>query len=103
MQVPGQRGGNVSLCAAISLQGLLHHQAKLGPFNTEHIIQFLDALHDAAVQDRPEQPRFVVWDNVCFHRAALVRNWFTSPILAPLHTISKPHRRIIFGLEMVRI
>ena len=34
---------------------------------------------DAAVQDRPEQPRFVVvWDNVSFHRAALVRNWFTN-------------------------
>ena len=75
VQVPGQRGGNISLCAAISLQGLLHHQTKLGPFNTEHIIQFLDALHDAAVQDRPEQPRFVVvWDNVSFHWAALVHN-----------------------------
>ena len=79
VQAPGQLGGNISLCAAISLQGLLHHQAKLGPFNTEHIITFLDALHDAAVQDRPERPRFVVvWHDVSFHRAALARNWFTN-------------------------
>lgn len=79
VHVPGQRGGNITLCAAISLRGLLYHHAKLGPYNTEHIITFLDALHDAAVQDRPEQPRFVVvWDNVSFHRATLVRNWFTN-------------------------
>ena len=79
MQVPGQSRGNISLCAAISLQGLLNHQTKLGPFNTEHIITFLDALHDAAVQDRPEQPMFVVvWHNVSFHRAALVHKGFTN-------------------------
>ncbi|KAM4581429.1 uncharacterized protein PAE49_005983 isoform 1-T1 [Odontesthes bonariensis] len=77
VHVPGQRGGNITMCAAISLQGLLHHHAKLGPYNTQHIITFLDTLHDAVVQNRPEQPRFVVvWDNVSFHRAALVRNWF---------------------------
>ncbi|XP_016372823.1 uncharacterized protein LOC107712180 [Sinocyclocheilus rhinocerous] len=79
LHVPGQRGGNITLCAAISLRGLLHHHAKLGPYNAQHIITFLDALHDAVGQDGPEQPRFVVvWDNVSFHRAALVQNWFTN-------------------------
>ncbi len=74
--VPGQRGGNITLCAAISVQGVLHHHATLGPYNTGQIIAFLDALH-TVVQDRPQQPRFVViWDNVSFHRAALVRDWF---------------------------
>ncbi len=29
VHVPGQRGGNITLCAAISLRGLLHHHAKL--------------------------------------------------------------------------
>ncbi len=67
------------MCAVISLRGLLHHHAKLGPYNTQHILTFLDALHDAVVQDRSEQPRFVVvWDNVSFHQAALVRDWFTN-------------------------
>ncbi|XP_049912445.1 coiled-coil-helix-coiled-coil-helix domain-containing protein 7 isoform X3 [Epinephelus moara] len=79
VHAPGQHGGNITLCAAISLRGLLQHHAKLGPYNAQHIITFLDALHDAVVQDRPEQPRFVVvWDNVSFHRAALVQNWFTN-------------------------
>ena len=124
VQVPGQRGGNISLCAAISLQGLLHHQTKLGPFNTEHIITFLDALHDAAVQDRPERPRFVVvWHDVSFHRAALARNWFTNrhqfkvlyfppytPFLNPIEELfsawrwriydRQPHARMPFLLAM---
>lgn len=79
LHVPGQCGGNITLCAAMSLRGLLHHHAKLGPYNAQHIITFIDALHDAVVQDGPEQPRFVVvWDNVSFHRAALVQNWFTN-------------------------
>ncbi len=78
VNVPGQRGGNITLCAAISVQGVLHNHATLGPYNTGQIIAFLDALH-AVVQDRPQQPRFVViWDNVSFHRAALVRDWFNN-------------------------
>lgn len=79
VHVPGQRGGNITLCAAISLRGVLHHHAKLGPYNTQEILIFLDALHDIVIQNRPEQPRFVViWDNVSFHRAALVREWFAN-------------------------
>ncbi|XP_027008009.2 uncharacterized protein LOC113646166 [Tachysurus fulvidraco] len=78
VNVPGQRGGNITLCAAISVQGVLHHHATLGPYNTGQIIVFLDALH-AVVQDKLQQPRFVViWDNVSFHRAALVLDWFTN-------------------------
>ncbi len=30
--VPGQRGGNVTLCAAISNHGVVHHHANLGPY-----------------------------------------------------------------------
>ena len=74
-----QEGGNITLCAAISLRGLLHHHAKLGPYNSQHILTFLDALHNIVVQNRPDQPWFVVvWDNVSFHQAALVQAWFTN-------------------------
>ncbi|XP_058622348.1 uncharacterized protein LOC131533897 isoform X2 [Onychostoma macrolepis] len=45
VNVPGQRGGNITLCAAISVQGVLRHRATLGPYNTGQIIAFLDALH----------------------------------------------------------
>ena len=29
VHIPGQRGGNITMCATISLRGLLHHHAKL--------------------------------------------------------------------------
>ena len=34
VNVPGQRGGNVTMCAAISQRGVLHRHASLGPYNT---------------------------------------------------------------------
>ena len=83
VEVPGQRGGNITMCAAIAHHGVINHHATLGPFNTAHLITFLDTLHDTLIPpdqiDSPEQLRYVViWDNVSFHRAALVPNWFTA-------------------------
>ncbi|XP_039672067.1 insertion element IS630 uncharacterized 39 kDa protein-like [Perca fluviatilis] len=83
VEVPGQRGGNITMCAAITHQGVIHHHATLGPYNTAHLITFLDTLHHTLIPpdqvDGPEQLRYVViWDNVSFHRAALVHNWFTA-------------------------
>ncbi|XP_031752092.1 uncharacterized protein LOC116408604 [Xenopus tropicalis] len=46
INVPGQRGGNITMCAAISQNGVVHHHATIGPYNTAHIIAFLDTLHD---------------------------------------------------------
>ncbi len=99
VEVPGQRGGNVTLCAAISHHGVLHHHATLGPYNTQHLLDFLNRLygsiiqHEAREPGRAEQPQYVViWDNVSFHRAALVRNWFNDhPRFFYQHT---PHSSI---------
>ena len=56
---------NITLCAAISVQGVMNQRSILGPYNTAFIICFLETLHDTVVQDRPEQPQIVViWDNV---------------------------------------
>ena len=64
VNVPGQCGGNITLCAAIGLQGLLYHHATL---DKAHMITFPNTLHNAVAQDGAEQPRFVViWDNVSF-------------------------------------
>ena len=41
VQVPGQRGGNVTICAAISNHGVLHHHVTLGPYNTQHLPRFI--------------------------------------------------------------
>ncbi|XP_038141857.1 uncharacterized protein LOC119784069 [Cyprinodon tularosa] len=77
VEVPGQHGGNITMCAAMTHHGIIHHHATLGPYNTAHLITFLDTLHNTLIPpdqiDGPEQLRYVViWDNVSFHRAALV-------------------------------
>ena len=91
IEVPGLRGGNITMCAAITHHGVIHHHATLGPYNTAHLITFLDTLHNTLIPpdqiDGPEQLRYVViWDNVSFHRAALVHNWFIPGSLVSLHT-----------------
>ncbi len=76
--VPGQRGGNITLCAAITQNGVLHHHANLGPYNANLILAFLHRLHEIVTAlNQVDQMRYiVVWDNVSFHWAALVQNWF---------------------------
>nr|XP_055076382.1 uncharacterized protein LOC129455639 [Misgurnus anguillicaudatus] len=64
INVPGQRGRNITMCAAISQNGVVHHHATIGPYNTAHIIAFLDTLHDLLTVQRPEHTRYVIiWDN----------------------------------------
>lgn len=46
VNVSGQRGGNITLCAAITQNGVFHRRANLGPYNTELILTFLDRLHN---------------------------------------------------------
>ena len=67
-----QRGGNISLCAAISpKRGLLHYKVKLGAFNSEEYVAFLRELFaEAAFQHRPH---IVVQDNAKFHKTAEVK------------------------------
>lgn len=77
VHIPRQRveGDNITLCAGICLNGLLHCHATLGPCNSQHTITFPDAVPDTVFQDRPEQPRLVVvWSDASFHQAALVQN-----------------------------
>ncbi|KAL3973888.1 glutaminase [Sarotherodon galilaeus] len=68
IQVPGQRGGNISMCAAISEDGVVGCRPVLGSYNTEHLIacQGEDIVY------------VVVWDNVSFHHAQLVQEWFQT-------------------------
>ncbi len=46
VNVPGQHGGNITLCAAITQNGVLHRHANLGPYSTYLILTFLDRLHN---------------------------------------------------------
>ncbi|KAK1167267.1 hypothetical protein AOXY_G11979 [Acipenser oxyrinchus oxyrinchus] len=44
VQVPGQHGGNVTICAAISRNGVVARNAVLGPYNTAQVLLFLESL-----------------------------------------------------------
>ncbi len=85
IDVPGQRGGNITMCAAISENGVLTHKPRLGPYNTQHLLTFLDTLYRDII---PENERgltgdhlnkhVVVCDNVRFHHSDVVRQWFAA-------------------------
>ncbi len=98
IDVPGQRGGNITMCAAISsMHGVLHRHANLGPYNTGHILTFLDRLHNILIPpermndaDHQRNRYVVVWDNVSFHRAAPVQNWFLVQYLPPYSPFLNP-------------
>ena len=84
IDVPGQRGGNITMCAAISENGVLTHIPRLGPYNT-HLLTFLDTLYSDII---PENERglpgdhlsvyVVVLDNVRFHHSVVVRQWLST-------------------------
>lgn len=42
ISVPEQCSGNITLSAAGAQNGVIHHHATLGLYNTAHIITFLD-------------------------------------------------------------
>ncbi|XP_044038655.1 uncharacterized protein LOC122869562 [Siniperca chuatsi] len=85
VDVPGQRGGNITMCAAISENGVATHIPSLDPYNTQKLLIFLDRLHFDLVPENergligPQLPQYViVWDNVNFHRgpgSRLIQGW----------------------------
>ncbi|CAM4714342.1 unnamed protein product [Leuciscus chuanchicus] len=85
VDVPGQRGANITMCAAISERGVATHIPSLGPYNTQKLLNFLDHLYTDLIpenergEEGPQLPHYViVWDNVNFHRGPRIRTWFTT-------------------------
>lgn len=52
LNVLGQRGGNITMCAAITQNEVLHRQANFGPYNTAHILTFLDRHNIVQAEDQ---------------------------------------------------
>ncbi len=82
--VPGQRGANITMCAAISINGALLNKCVIGPYNTDCLLLFLEDLHERLV---PEVERgqvgdlsiyVITWDNVAFHHSRAVTAWFDA-------------------------
>lgn len=103
--VPGQRRANITMCAAMSNDGVLCHIPTTGPYSAERLATFLNALHERLIPPkerrllRPGMPLFVIiWDNVAFHHSRLVSERFgvVPPSIFP---IFKSHRRVLQCLE----
>nr|XP_015832862.2 uncharacterized protein LOC107397388 [Nothobranchius furzeri] len=64
VNVPGQRGANITMCAAISTDGLLLHRPVTGPYNTGWLLAILHDLYGRVVLgeerdvDRRNQPLY---------------------------------------------
>ncbi len=71
IQVPGQRGANITMCAAISEDGVVGRRPHIGPYNAALLVTFLDELDQVC---RAEGVTYVIeWDNVRFHHAHVVQ------------------------------
>ncbi len=77
-------GGNITLCAAMGLEGLVHRHAVLGSYNTQRLLTFLEELKDILLDRQQHHPGpahhiyVIIWDNVRFHRTNQIREWFTT-------------------------
>ncbi|XP_034147992.1 uncharacterized protein LOC117594488 [Esox lucius] len=76
VQVPGQRGGNISMWAAISEDGVLGRRPLLGSYNATHLIVFLNEIELACQGEGVTY--VIVWDNVSFHHAEVVQACFQT-------------------------
>ncbi len=75
---------NITMCAAISINGALLNKCVIGPYNTDCLLLFLEHLHERLV---PEVERgqvgdlliyVITWDNVAFHHSCAVTAWFDA-------------------------
>ncbi len=82
---PSQCGDNITMCAAISENGVSAHIPHIGPYNTQLLLAFLNTLYRDLILEqerglvRPHLSNYVVvWDNVSFHRTNIVRDWLAA-------------------------
>jgi transposase len=82
IQVPNLRtcGKRLTLCAAISHAGLLHQQLMEGPMNTRSFVSFVQTMHV------PAHCKYILLDNVSFHRSASTLQAIHDRGLQPLFT-----------------
>ncbi len=83
------------MCAAISEDGVVGCRPVLGSYNTEHLIAFLNELEQACQGEHVIY--VIVWDNVSFHHAELVRERFSGtssvhdPLPSPILSFPQPN------------
>ncbi|RXN28126.1 hypothetical protein ROHU_019452 [Labeo rohita] len=104
-EVPGQRGGNLTLCAAMGSEGLVHRHAVLGSYNTQRLLTFLEELRDILLDCQQHHPGpahhiyVIIWDNVRFHRTNQIREWFTTNSNQFLNVCLPPYSPFLNPIE----
>ena len=107
--VSGDRG-NVSVCAAVSKNGILHHALQRKSFKKETFQQFITELEQICAPSDNEQFIFIV-DNAPIHRAITTSNEFAeikflppySPFLNPIESVfSKVKNGLKSRLDEIR-
>ena len=68
IETPTQRGGNISVCAAMNENGLLLSEAILGPYNKVSFGLFLQRLFHFMDVHLPAGEKWIVMDNCSFHK-----------------------------------
>ncbi|RXN22017.1 receptor-type tyrosine- phosphatase U-like protein [Labeo rohita] len=104
-EVPGQRGGNITLCAAMGSEGLVHRHAVLGSYNTQRLLTFLEELRDILLDRQQHHPGpahhiyVIIWDIVRFHRTNQIREWFTTNSNQFLNVCLPPYSPFLNPIE----
>ncbi len=81
-------GASITMCAAISEDGVVGRRPHIGPYNAAFLVTFLDELDQVY---RAEGGTYViVWDNVRFHHAHVVASMFQAHC-AIYHPCIYPH------------
>ena len=94
VQLPTQRGGNLSAWAALSSNKLIHFKSQLKPFNSVTFIHFLNEMYEKL--DNIIQ-YVVILDNVAFHKTQAVINWFTEHNI--MHKFLPPYSPMLNAIE----
>lgn len=86
VNVPGQREGNITLCTEISQNGVLQCYANVSLYNRDHILTFLDTLHNLVIVNNQMNhiQHIIIWDNML-------------PCSDPL---SKPNQRVFLSMTV---
>jgi len=104
--VPGLRSKNISLCCAMSKQGMLHYKKVCGAFNRVSFAEFLDDIFEKFREMRVTN-RILVMDNVPFHKCTEVRQRIVdeghrvhllppySPFLNPIENLFSQWKQLI--------
>ena len=94
------RGGNISVCAAISPKyGLLLHRAIFGAFDSKDFAQFLIDLIRGLPKEASKESHWIVMDNVPMHKTDHVKCVFEGGRVLHIPTYLPPYSPQLNAIE----